>query len=126
MEGWDLLIESTVIAFHLDWVTKTLHIDVNSPWGNKERKRIVATGIEELEVSEMRLYNIIDRVNLFGAPDSLVNIPKWLPLEKKLSLIRDGSLNLMEIEPVCGASILVLAKLFRLEDMTESNAPNNP
>jgi hypothetical protein len=39
----------------------------------------------------------------------------WPYLEEKLSLIRDGRLKLIEIEPVCGASIIVLAESIKLE-----------
>jgi len=51
----DLLVESTVMSFSLDWQERRIRIDVTSPWGDKKRVSIIATGIAECRVDDMRL-----------------------------------------------------------------------
>jgi hypothetical protein len=135
MDDWKSLVESTIDAIHVDLTNKAVVIEVTCAWEGKERKRIVATGVDDFVANEMRLSNIVDRVNRFGAVDlngkteeiarrlfllmrgkepSQTDL-EWPVLKDKLACIRDSSLSLLEIEPVYGATIMILATGFRLE-----------
>ncbi|WP_026096991.1 hypothetical protein, partial [Ideonella sp. B508-1] len=101
------------------------------------RKQMWQTGVDDLVVNEMRLSNIVDRVNRFNANDiqeegsevmsRLFFLMRgeepepsdleWPALQEKRASIRAGKLSLLEVEPVYGATILILAKDFRLEPM---------
>jgi hypothetical protein len=135
MEDWGQLVESTITAIKVDSIARGIQIDVITHWEGDQRKRIIADGVNDLLIDDVRSTNIIDRVIMFGQED-LANVERdclarlfyllqkreptvadleWPTLNQKLALIRDGSLLLMEIEPVCGASFLVLAESVRLE-----------
>jgi len=107
------------------------------PGKAKTECKIVATGVDDFVVNEMRLSNIVDRVNRFdamenadegakvarrlyflmrGTEPSLSDL-EWPALLEKLARIKDGALSLLEIEPVYGATVLVLAEDIRLESM---------
>ncbi|MGD0889493.1 MAG: hypothetical protein ABR889_09620 [Acidobacteriaceae bacterium] len=135
MDGWNLLVEATITAFHFDHEKMEMKIDVRCHWDGGYNKRIIVSGIDRLAIEEMREYNIIFQVTQFGAEeamdensgcasklfflmqerDMVASDRNWPYLEEKLSLIRDGRLKLIEIEPVCGASIIVLAESIKLE-----------
>ena len=135
MTGLDLFVESTVQAFNLDWDKKKIRIDVTSPWGDKQRISIVATGIDDCRIDEMRLYNILDRVTLYREEESqkpgsecasllfflmqnrepTANDLEWPAVREKLALIQSGELTLLAIEAVYGATFLVLAKSITIE-----------
>jgi hypothetical protein len=137
MDDWKTLVESTIDAIHVDSTNKAVVIEVTCAWEGKGRKRIVATGVDDFVVNEMRLSNIVDRVSRFGAVDfngKNAEIARrlfvlmrgkepsqsdleWPALKNKLACIRDGSLCLLEIEPVYGATIMILATGFRLESV---------
>jgi hypothetical protein len=142
MDEWDALIEATIDAIRVELATKEIRIDVTCMWQGEKRKQIVATGVDDFVVNEMRLSNIIDRVTRFAAcgaaeeesetakrlffmmrgrePDS--NDLKWPVLIEKLACIRDGTLALMEIESVYGATVIVLAQNFQLESIDDQNS----
>ncbi len=135
MNDWETLIESTIDAIHVDATTKEVVIEMTCAWEGVERKRIVATGVDELDVTGMRIYNIVDRVQCFDAGNfdeksaeirqrlfmllrgtALAKTDlEWPVLAEKLARIRNGSLSLLEIEPVYGATIVILASDFRLQ-----------
>lgn len=139
MENLDLLVESTMTALHFDRTNSEMIIHVMCAWEPKERRRIVVRGIDDFLIDDMRPYNIIDRVNLYGREDSMDDSSEcassllflmqkrelnasdleWPAFKAKRSLIQEGRLTLMVIEPVCGASIIALAESIRLEAMTE-------
>jgi hypothetical protein len=130
MSEWDTLVESTIDAVHFDLGHKEVRIELTCAWEGKDRKLIVATGVDDFVVNEMRLSNIVDRVSRFdvedfevarrlfflmrGAAPSASDL-EWPIFKEKLALIREGKLSLLEIEPVYGATILILAESFRLE-----------
>jgi len=137
MGGWESLVEATVDAVHVDLANKEVRIVVTCAWESKDRMQIVATGVDDFVVNEMRLSNIVDRVNRFdamenadegakvarrlyflmrGTEPSLSDL-EWPALLEKLARIKDGALSLLEIEPVYGATVLVLAEDIRLESM---------
>ena len=138
MNGWELMVESTIDAIHVDAPNKEIWIDVTCAWQEKGRKRIVATGVDEFAVNEMRLLNIVDRVNQFDANDikdkgdevarrlfllmrgkePSPSDLEWPNLRDKLSRIRESALRLLEVEPVHGARIMILAEDFRLEPLS--------
>lgn len=137
MDGWNSLVEATIYAIHIDPNRKEIRIEVKCAWEGLDRKQIVATGVDDFVVNEMRLSNIIDRVSRFNVSDvknesaeiarclfflmrGIEPSPsdlKWPPLLKKLAQVYEGTLCLLEIEPVFGARILILAEDFRLESV---------
>jgi hypothetical protein len=130
MNELDSFVESTVLALSVDPRNHELRLEASCPFRGKARKTIVATGIDELLIDDLRIYNIIDRVTVFDATDAVEEINDctrslfylmqkrelsvsdftWPALKEKLTLIRTGQSQLMEIEPVAGESITVLAK----------------
>lgn len=130
MDGLEILVESTIDAIYVDSLNKEIRIEMTCAWEDKDRKRIVASGVDDFVVNEMRLSNIVDRVSFFNSDnveEKSTEIAKrlfflmrgenpnpsdleWPPLNKKLSCIRDGALSLLEIEPVYGATVMILAK----------------
>lgn len=135
MNSWGVLVESTIDSVHVNALNKEIRINVTCACEGKGRQQIIATGVDDFVVSEMRISNIIDRVNRFDGDDldrsdsdtskrlfflmrgkapSFSEL-EWDVLQKKLSYIRDGKLSLLEIEPVYGATIIILAKSFSLE-----------
>jgi hypothetical protein len=130
MTELDLLVESTVTSFHLDWADREIRIDVRSPWGDKRGLSIIATGIDDCHVADLRLYNIIDRVSVYGCDEAQQsgsqcapllfllmrnteptgNDLEWPPFREKLLLIAQGKLKLLTIDSVIGATALVLAE----------------
>jgi hypothetical protein len=107
-----------------------------------QAKVIVASGIEDMLVDDLRAYNIIDRVTIFMATDAAQEINEcttslfylmqkrelsasdleWPAFKEKLARIQSGELHLMEIEPVAGASAVVLARLIAIESLPIQDA----
>ncbi|HET8729277.1 MAG TPA: hypothetical protein VFO41_17385, partial [Alphaproteobacteria bacterium] len=100
---------------------------------NGTKALVLATGVDDFVVSEMRIANIVDRVHVFGAEGAVDDLAaanclfllmrgrppasgelEWPALQERLSKIRNGLLNLLKFEPVYGATILLLAKEVRL------------
>jgi hypothetical protein len=137
MDDWNTLVESTIDAIYVDAATKEVVIEITCAWAVAERKRLVATGVDEFVVTQMRIYNIVDRANQFNAVNFNKNSTEiarrvfvlirgrepnqedleWPVLKDKLARLQGGSLSLLEIEPVYGATITILASGFRLEPM---------
>lgn len=135
MDDWKTLVESTIEEIYVDSKNKEVVIGVTCVWEGTERKRIVAVGVDDFVINEMRLSNVVDQVRRFGAVDlngggseiarrlfvlmrgSTPNQSdlEWPVLKEKLARMRDGSLGLLEIDPVYGAKIVILAADFRLE-----------
>lgn len=138
MVSWDSLVEATIDCIRVDSVNNEVRIEVTCAWEGKERARIVATGVDDFVLNEMRVANIVQQVNRFDTcsenevvPDLLNRLfflmrgeepspsdLEWPALHEKLARIQDGTLVLLDIEPVYGAAILLLAKAFRLETIT--------
>lgn len=137
MNDWTSLVESTIDVICVDSLRKQIFIDVTCAWEGKQRKRIIATGVNDFIADGMRLHSIIDRVSNFNPSDfeaQRTEIARrlfvlmrgeeptqtdldWPALGDKLAAIRDGSLCLLEIEPVYGATITILACAVRLESV---------
>ena len=133
MDNWDVLTEATIDAIRVESTKKEIRIDVTCRWEGEQRKQIVAQGVDDFVVNEMRLSNIIDRVTRLDAGDGQeaetarrlffmmrgrepdVSDLEWPVLIEKLGRIRTGALILMELEPVYGATVIVLAESFQLE-----------
>lgn len=138
MKNWDVLTEATIDAIYVESTKKEIRIDVTCRWQEETRKQIIAEGVEDFVINEMRLSNIIDRVTFFDAnggqekdaarrlflvmrgrePD--VSDLEWPALLEKLDRIRDGVLTLIELEPVYGATVILLAESIRLESIDVS------
>lgn len=133
---WDDLIEATIDSIRIEFAKKIIRIDVTCMWQEKHRRRITAFGVDDFVINEMRLENVIDRVTRFGtdivldgsssAQAKLFTLLRgrepvsqhelqWPILLEKLAHIQNGTLCLMQIEPVCGAAMIVLAESFKLE-----------
>jgi hypothetical protein len=137
MNNWDALVESTITAIYFDPLKKEIRIEVVCVWDDKKRKQIAVTGVDDFVINEMRISNIIDRVNIFSADnihdresdlmDSLFFLMRgvepspsdleWPALKDKVMQIRNGDFALMEIEPVYGARAIILANSLRLENL---------
>lgn len=132
MDDWDSLTEAIIDAIQVESTKKEIRIDVTCRWEGVQRKQIIAQGVDDFVVNEMRLCNIIDRVTRLEVsegeeekaarrlyfmmrgrePDS--SDLEWPALLEKLGRIRTGALILMELEPVYGATVLILAERFQL------------
>lgn len=130
MTELDLLVESTIMSLSLDWQERRIRIDVTSPWGDKKPFSIIATGITECRVDDMRLYNIIERVTVYDAEESRKRASECVSLlffllnnrdptsadlespllRERLTLVQSDQLTLLAIDAVCGAAFLILAK----------------
>ncbi|MGA8673330.1 MAG: hypothetical protein WB679_25875 [Terracidiphilus sp.] len=142
MSNLDSLVEATVTRLSFDRERAELRFEVSCVFGDRGRKVIVASGIEDLLVDDVRTYNIIDRVTIFTAADAAQEINdctkslfylmqkrelstsdlEWPAFKEKLARIQSGEFHLMEIEPVAGASAVVLARLIAIESLPIQDA----
>lgn len=102
--------------------------------------QLVATGVDDFVANEMRLSNVVETVDIYDADrfavarkyvsetlffllrgysptDQELN---WEILEEKLERIQKNELRLIEIRPVYGASVLILAEQFEIQRNQES------
>ncbi|KPC54578.1 hypothetical protein [Amantichitinum ursilacus] len=132
MDDWDVLTEATIDAIRIESTKQEIRIDVTCRWEGEKRRQIVAQGVDDFVVDDMRLLNIIDRAARLDAsggqetetarrlffmmrgrePDT--SDLQWPVLQEKLDRIRTGALFFMELEPVYGATVLVLAERVQL------------
>ncbi|WP_076999765.1 hypothetical protein [Variovorax sp. KK3] len=135
MTDLEVLVESTLDSIHVSAQGRTVEIGLTCAW-DKAQKKITAVGVEEFLADELRLSNIIQEVRCFDAVNIQANASEvadrvfflmrgkspapadlvWKPLKAKLDLIGLGALRLLVIEPVYGATVLVLAQEIRVED----------
>lgn len=135
MDNLASLVESTIDGVKIDTLNKKVIIDIAYATSEQGRVRIIATDVDDFAMSEMRLSNVIDRVTIFDSGnfsgrdldlsrrlfflirgrDPIQSELEWDVLKRKTDCVRDGELTFMEIEPVYGASIKILAKSFKLE-----------
>lgn len=131
MKDWNALVEADLHSVHVDPTQKEVRIELVYA-GSDQKAAIVASGVDYFVLNEMRLSNVVDRVQLFCVDDAVTpavvnsvffllqgRLPEpaeleWPVLQERLSAIRDGSLTLLEIEPVYGASVRLLAKSIKL------------
>lgn len=138
MNGLETLVESTIDSVHVSAKDRKVGIEITCAWEGKERKKITAAGVEDFVVDELRLSNIVDRVHCFAAANFQENVSaitdnlfflmrgrnpspsdlEWEPLKEKLGLISSGALKLLVVEPVYGATIILLASEMQLESMS--------
>src|SRR6185437_14706247 len=86
MSNLDSLVEATVTRLSFDRERAELRIEVSCVFGHRSRKVIVASGIEDLLVHDVRTYNIIDRVTIFAAADAAQEINDCTNLMQKREL----------------------------------------
>lgn len=133
MEDWDVLTEATIDVIRVEPMKKEIRIEVTCRWEGERRKQIVVRGVDDFVVNEMRLSNVIDRVTRLEASDGQeaetsrrlffmmrgrdpdASELDWPVLSEKLARIRTGTLSLMELEPIYGASVMMLAESIQLE-----------
>ncbi|GGL65014.1 hypothetical protein GCM10009091_53790 [Pseudomonas brenneri] len=133
MDNWKRLTEATIDGIQVDSTKKEVLINITCMWGSIKRKQIIAKGVQDFTVNEMRLSNIIDRVTrLYADPpqeyetarrvflmirghEPSISDLEWPTLLDYLEKIRQGTLTFIEIEPVYGATITLLAESIQLE-----------
>ncbi|AVB17888.1 MULTISPECIES: hypothetical protein [Pseudomonas syringae group] len=133
MSKWDVLVEATLESIHVFSIEKQVRIRVTSPWEGKKCYQIVVKGIDKFVLNDMRILNIIDRVNFFGfskeqeaetanylffllrGRDAKKGELKDSTFLQKLELVRAGKLVLFELEAVCGATFIALSESVSLE-----------
>jgi hypothetical protein len=129
--AWDCLVEANLNAIHVDSVRKEVRVHLSLASSSLVRS-ILAIGVREFSVTEMRLSNIVDRVVVYRPDDATTSemadrvfwlmrgrAPtkeelRWPPLIRNLAELQNGALTLLEIEPVYGAQISILAKTIEL------------
>ena len=125
----EFFVEASIVTFIFDKENSELRAVVSCVFGEQKKRVIVARGLDDFLIGDLRACNIIDRVTLF-APGDAVDEPNecasaliylmqkrdlstsdfaWPAFIDKLNLIRSGKLKLMTVEPVAGASAVVLA-----------------
>ncbi|WP_038489970.1 hypothetical protein [Janthinobacterium agaricidamnosum] len=132
-DDWNILTEATIDAIRVEPTKKEIRIDVTCRWEGEKRKQIVVHGVDDFVINEMRLSNIIDRVTRLDAGDGQeaetarrlffmmrgrepdASDLDWPVLSEKLDRVRSGTLTLMELEPVYGATVIMLAESIQLE-----------
>ena len=138
MGGWESLVEAEIDAICADSANKEVRLEMTCAWEGNDRMRIVATGVDDFVVNEMRLSNVVDRVSRFDAgnikdegdevarhlfflmrgKDPSPSDLEWPALRAKLARIQDGALGLLEVKPVHGVTVVVLAGDFRFEPVS--------
>ncbi|KAA8699844.1 hypothetical protein [Pseudomonas cannabina] len=135
MSLWDVLVEATIDSIHVFSIEKEIRIHVTSPWKGRKCYQIIAKGVDNFALNDMRLLNIVDRVNFLDVsngqevetahclfflmrgrdpqPDDLNSVD----FLRKLDLVRTGKLVLFEIEAVYGAACILLAESVVLEPL---------
>lgn len=136
MINWDDLVESKISAIHFEPIERKVQIEVLCTWGEKKHASIIASEVIEFVINEVRLSNILDRVNIFdetnaqekemeilqnlfflirGAEPTALDL-KWPVLTDKFAQICNGDSTLLELEPAYGARAFIFAKRFTLEE----------
>jgi hypothetical protein len=128
---WDSLVDAEIRSILVNPTRKEVRLELTNPGGDA-KGTIVAIGVDDFVMHEMRLSNVIDRVRILAAADAASpctasavffllqgRLPEsteleWPALKERLDAIRAGSLTLMDIEPVYGARVLLLATSFEL------------
>jgi hypothetical protein len=115
----DKFVEATLIGFELDSVMGQVVFAIREPSG--KLWHLVASGVSDLNISEMRLQNIIDRISVWKdcvdmeckeKISSLIGNMFYTHLPavgRIVGAIQRGESMLIELEPVYGASVLMLA-----------------
>lgn len=141
MKDFGSLIESQIDGIFFDTIHREVHLNLTCHLGGNSRRRLTIRGVLDFVANEMRLQNIIENIRLYNgnelnAATVLFSLMRgrepsepdlqWRPLLDTLELIRNNKLALIEIVPVYGSHILVLAETIELEDCGDSelNEPN--
>ncbi|OYY93774.1 MAG: hypothetical protein B7Y41_09910 [Hydrogenophilales bacterium 28-61-23] len=132
MKYFDSLVEANLYSINVDPTQKEVRIELAYA-GSNARLVLFATSVDDFVADEMRISNVIDRVRVFGAGDAgdpdtadclfllmRGRFPnagelEWSALQDRLAAIHRGALTLLEIEPVYGAKILLLAGEIKLQ-----------
>ncbi|HYD62334.1 MAG TPA: hypothetical protein VEC35_18370 [Noviherbaspirillum sp.] len=132
MKQWDAFIEATIDAIHFNAEKRELSFDVTCQLESGHRKRLVIDGVDDFVANEMRLQNIIDRIHQYRGDETEAarclfflmrgrepeeDELRWPQLVEKLDHVRTGRRVLLEIEPVYGATLIILGENVRLESI---------
>lgn len=131
MKEWGSLVEADIRSIAVNASRKEVRIELAYAGGDVTGA-IAATGVDDCVVYEMRISNVVDRVQVFGIDDAadpavieglfflmrgrLPDLAErdWPPLREKLNAMRSGALTLVDITPVYGARVLLLAQSIEL------------
>lgn len=134
MMDWDSLVEARLDAIRVDNARKEIRIDLTCPWEGNKPIQIVGIGVDDFCATGMRLSNIVDRVTQYGSEDvkhhslevarrlfvlmrgddPTPSDLEWPSLRERLTAIESGALVLLEMEPVYGVTVLILAEAFSI------------
>ncbi|GAB3627740.1 hypothetical protein PTE30175_02436 [Pandoraea terrae] len=135
MNAWSHLVEAEITGILVFADKKCVEIKIRD--SNRNDWLILAEGVDDVLVEEMRLTNIVDRVWQVDASTSITERvaqriyyllrdgdsegfdKEWSVLQAKLDAIRRNELSFCEIEPVYGATVMMLAKHIKLEMVTQ-------
>lgn len=138
MNKWDELVESTIESIHTDSKNKRVYIQLTCVWEGGGRRRLSAVGVDDFFANEMRLSNVVEQVKIFDSTCNEVSDAEladrlfflmrgkeltppdleWSQLLNKMSRIRSGELVLLEVEPIYGVSVLILAEEVWIESIS--------
>jgi len=122
-------VEANILGLNIDNASRALRIDLQ--FSSSQRHQIVVDGMDRFIANEFREQNIIDRVNLWDLKSSSIEFTEVLfelfsfnhaeankeineLIQKEIIAINNGEKVLLEIEPVFGVSVIVLAKSVKL------------
>lgn len=123
----ETLIESQIVRISLDKANAHIEVDFLSADGQK-RWRLVAEGVVDFLMEDVRLNNIIDDIFVYGADDAnsedavatlhyLLKGKEITPddtlcprLQAQVTSLKDGVIKLWIIRPIYGAAMFVLGE----------------
>jgi hypothetical protein len=128
MSDWSEFVEGYLTGVVLR--DKDKAVDIYLSDCSHRKHTLTAFGVKEMRVWEMRQKNIIDRISLWNSSSceseyqerisfllygeqsdkNRVSPLRKVAVENAIQSIRDGSMILMEIEPVYGALVLIQAE----------------
>jgi len=121
-------VEARITGIALLDESKTVRISLRGQ--AKQCFTLIAEGVDRIVVNEFREQNIVDRLTVWDSKtdpteyrSTLVSLisgligdavdPAWNPvIEREIEAISLGSKVLIEMEPVFGASVILLARKF--------------
>lgn len=137
MPDWNKFVEGHLIGIKVYQTDKVVVLSLQEPAG--KGWMLTATEVSEFMVLQMRMQNIIDRVSFWNTTSNDIDYRSKLyslihgkyvegkddlnspVITKAVETIRRGDAVLIELEPVYGAHVLILAKEASLTESTESN-----
>ena len=126
MPDWNKFVEGHLIGIKVYQADKVAVLSLQEPAG--KGWLLTATEVSEFMVLQMRMQNIIDRISIWNATSNDIDYRSKLyslihgksvegkddlnspVINKAVETIQRGDAVLIELEPVYGALVLILAK----------------